>query len=429
MNLDILSTFENAKIDHSWTFEGVNTGYITHNYHRYPAKFIPQLAARLINEYSNEGDTVLDPFVGSGTALVESKILARPSVGVDINPVANLITKAKITPIEPSYLDMEIFRIENSMSKHTPGQLMLFDELHTDKYMVDHERIDYWFKPDTKQELMKVYALINEIEDTNIQTFLKCGFSHILKNCSIWSTKSTKPTRDRNKRISKPIPTFLRHIKQMAKRNRRFYKMLKKSGNLDIPSKTHCLDSRDIPIKNESIGLIVTSPPYVTSYEYADLHQLTAFWFSFTKDLHEFRDRFIGTASHQLDNAKLKSKIADEIYTQLIEKHEKTAREVAAYFAEMLEIFVEMWRVLKPGGYACVVIGNTTLKKVDILNAQVLAEQMQNIGFAFELLIMREIVSKILPQTRDKETGRFISADEADSLAYPHEYILVMRKD
>ena len=429
MNSDILSIFEKAEIDHSWSFEGSNTGYITHNYHRYPAKFIPQLAARLISEYSQKGYRVLDPFMGSGTALVEAKIYGRPSIGADINPVAHLITQAKITPIKPNYLDAEIFRLENALSKHTPGQLMLFDELYTGRYTIDHERIDYWFKPDSKQKLMKVYALIDEIENEEIKTFLKCGFSHILKNCSIWSMKSTKPTRDRSKKIPEPIPTFLRQIKQMAKRNRKFYKMLKKSGNLDTPSKAYCLDSRDIPIEDESVQLIVTSPPYVTSYEYADLHQLTAFWFGHTKDLNEFRNRFIGTSFHEIDNAELKSMVADKILSKLHDRHDKTTREVAAYFVEMLEIFVEMWRVLKQGGYACVVIGNTTLKGVDVLNAQVLAEQMQNIGFSFEHLIMREIPSKILPQTRDKKTGRFVSADEADSLAYPHEFILVMRKD
>ncbi|OYT74913.1 MAG: hypothetical protein CFK49_05975, partial [Armatimonadetes bacterium JP3_11] len=58
-----------------------------YGYHRYPAKFIPQLAARLIDNYSRPGEWVVDPFMGSGTTLVEAKLLKRPSLGVDINPV------------------------------------------------------------------------------------------------------------------------------------------------------------------------------------------------------------------------------------------------------------------------------------------------------------------------------------------------------
>ncbi|MFQ6043571.1 MAG: DNA methyltransferase [Candidatus Poribacteria bacterium] len=170
------------------------------------------------------------------------------------------------------------------------------------------------------------------------------------------------------------------------------------------------------------------SVPYVTSYEYADLHQLTALWFGYTSDLSEFRHQFIGTAYHEEKPANLQSEIAEEIVADLNKKNPKTACEVATYFTEMLETFSEMRRVLKKDGYACIVIGDTTLEKVDIKNAEVFVEQMQNIGFQIEQVIMREIPSKILPQTRDKKTGRFTKSKDADFLAYPHEYILVMQK-
>ena len=74
---EIISKFAQLKPEPSWSFTGTTTaqtGYITHNYHRYPAKFIPQLAARLICDFSKVGDLVIDPFMGSGTALVEAKV-------------------------------------------------------------------------------------------------------------------------------------------------------------------------------------------------------------------------------------------------------------------------------------------------------------------------------------------------------------------
>src|SRR5579884_1205581 len=93
--------------DNSWSFEElsrINTSYITHDYHRYPAKFIPQIAARLIKENSGKGDLICDPFVGSGTTLVEAIVNGRRMYGSDINPVAVLISKAKTTAIEPILL-------------------------------------------------------------------------------------------------------------------------------------------------------------------------------------------------------------------------------------------------------------------------------------------------------------------------------------
>ncbi len=431
-NNEIFLTFAQLKPEPSWSFEGTTTaqtGYITHNYHRYPAKFIPQLAARLMCEFSEVGDLVIDPFMGSGTALVEAKLHGRPSFGVDINPVAHLISNAKITPIEPNYLDSVVAQIESRLVSNHTGQLMLFDASRAHEYALDHERIDYWFKAETKQKLAKIYALINDIQDDSARIFMRCGFSNILKNCSIWSQKSTKPTRDFSKNIPEPIPTFVRYVKRMAKRNRKFYEFLKSSETLDVQVHAYCEDARNLPGETESSQLIVTSPPYVTSYEYADLHQLTALWFGYTTDLSKFRHRFIGTAYHGEKPTNLYSEIAEEIVAELNERNPKTALEVATYFTEMLETFLEMQRVLKKGGYSCIIIGNTTLEKTDIKNAEVFVEQMQNIGFSVERLIMREIPSKILPQTRDKATGRFTKSKDADFLAYPYEYILVMRKD
>jgi len=83
---------------------------------------------------------------------------------------------------------------------------------------------------------------------------------------------------------------------------------------------------------------------------------------------------------------------------------------------------------LKPGGKTCIVIGNTELKKVNILNAEVFVEIMLNLDFRVHKIIKRRIPSKILPSTRDSKTGRFTSNHKADRLAYAYEYILVMEK-
>jgi DNA modification methylase len=107
----------------------------------------------------------------------------------------------------------------------------------------------------------------------------------------------------------------------------------------------------------------------------------------------------------------------------------KKGREVKHYFADMLEVFEEVSRVLKPNGKACIVIGNTQFQGVDILNAEVFQEQFEKIGFATFDVIKREIPSKMLPSTRDSQTGQFTKAsDENLTLAYPTEYILIMQK-
>ncbi len=411
------------KIEPSWAFADKtrkDTAYITHGYHRYPAKFIPQIVSRLAEKYTKEGDLIVDPFGGCGTTLVESKVMGRPSIAVDINPVAVLITKAKITAIDPIKIEKEFAILQKRLEGYNATTKVNAHE---------HERIDYWFKPEEKRKLASIFAEISKIKDQDIQDFFFCGFSNILKNCSIWLQKSNKPTRDFEKKPSEPIKTFLKQIKMMLRGNTRLFEMLSEKGYLKVPSKVICTDARTIPAKDNSVSLIVTSPPYVTSYEYADLHQLTALWLEYTKDLSDFRKRFIGTSYHNKKDLTLNSILAENIRKELLEKDKKTAEEVSTYFDEMNQVFIEMKRMLKKGGKTCIVIGNTSLKGVEILNAEVFVEQLQNLGFKIADIIKREIPSKNLPSVRDEKTGKFASITDKNKVsAYPTEYILVMKK-
>ncbi|MDA2922898.1 site-specific DNA-methyltransferase [Patescibacteria group bacterium AH-259-L07] len=420
---DIIKLFEKIEIDPSWAFADKtrkDTAYITHGYHRYPAKFIPQIVSRLATKYTKEGDLVVDPFGGCGTTLVESKVMGRPSVGVDINPAAVLMTKAKKTPIEPAKIEEQFLKLKDKINS--------FDK-DTKVKTPSHERIDYWFEPEAKRKLAFLFSKVSKIKDQDVRDFFYCGFSNILKNCSIWLQKSNKPTRDFKKKPADPFVAFSRQVKAMLRGNADFFNLLQEKKCLKTPCNVYCTDARKIPAKSNSVSLIVTSPPYVTSYEYADLHQLTALWFEYTKDLSDFRKRFIGTAYHNKKELVLNSKIAENIKEALLKKHKKTAEEVATYFSEMNQVFEEMKRMLKNGARTCIVIGDTSLKGVEILNAEVFVEQLQNLGFKVDDIIKREIPSKNLPSTRDKITGRFAKAtDKKKVLAYPTEYILIMQK-
>ena len=161
---EIIKKFKEIKLNHSWSFEGIKrkeTTYITHSYHRYPAKFIPQIVSRLIDKYSNTGDLVVDPFGGCGTTLVESKVMGRHSIGVDINPVAVLIAQAKIVPIEPIKLEKEYITLKNRIHGYLDG------------VKVDvpiNERIDYWFRHEEKRKLALEYGkkYKNQFDKKNI---------------------------------------------------------------------------------------------------------------------------------------------------------------------------------------------------------------------------------------------------------------------
>lgn len=86
----------------NWEFADEDTQYLSHNIHRYSGKFIPQIAKSVIELFTDEEDIVLDPYLGSGTTALEAILSGRKSIGIDINPLAILISEVKtmVLPIE-----------------------------------------------------------------------------------------------------------------------------------------------------------------------------------------------------------------------------------------------------------------------------------------------------------------------------------------
>jgi len=430
----VRTDFSSLISDDAWSFREVKrpeTNYISHSYHRYPAKFIPQIVNRLILNFTDQGDLVLDPFGGCGTTLVESKVLGRKSIGFDINPVAKLITETKITPIKPISLDNYLNKFINTYNQQKSKDISI----------VHSNRINYWFDPSVQTQLDRIFLSINRIKDHKVKRFFLCAFSHVLKNCSRWLMKSIKPQVDPNKIPPDILKTFLIHIHHMMVKNLEFYELLKSSGNLKTQTNMKLRDStKRFPLKNNSIDLIITSPPYVTSYEYADLHQLILLWLGddpvsysrwnkYAREYQSFKGKFVGTklAEHNNYDQSLGS-TANYIISQL-PNNRKYAKSVAKYFSDTKKSIAQMYQVLKPGRKVCIIIGNTTLSGTEIKNAEVTAEQMQEAGFIIKNVIKRELSNKMITSWRDKISGRFTNTDSAQKMrVYEHEFVIIGEK-
>ena len=430
----IFQRFNETEIDAEWAFaeyKPSETGKWTHDYHRYPAKFIPQLVEKLIGEYITDTHAhINDPFMGSGTTIVTAISKGFQASGTDINKISFLVTKVKSKPIEPIYLEKKVNQFLSELSFLDPAENVLYDTpvkpIIPEKHI---EKIDYWFLPEHKNQLGAILNVISSEQDETIREFFGVAFSNILKNCSIWLKSSTKPTRDFKKEPTNPYSAIRKHLKKMQRGNEQFYDVVPVPENCDGHLNIRIGDAKEQPVSDKSVDLIVSSSPYVTSYEYADLHQLSTIWLDYADDLNDYKKEFIGTSHKQYENKQLKSHIALKIVDKMSSKSPKKAQEILAFFIDMEEVFDESFRILKRGGRCCYVIGNTRLRGVDILNAEVFAENLQHIGFKLDRIIKREIPSKILPQKRDEKTGRFASSDKADAEAYPTEYIVIGLKE
>lgn len=431
----VVNTFLSLKPDIAWSFKDATrtqTSALTHSYHRYPAKFIPNIVEKLLIDFTKRNDLVLDPFGGCGTTVVESKRLGRKSICFDINPVAKFIAEVKVTPINPKKLYVEFEKLQNKLAEN---------KKISSKFHLKNNRILYWFDKKTIKELDFIYSEIKKIKNRNIRRFFLCSFSHNLKNSSRWLMKSIKPTIDKNKSVSCISKKLLIHTKSMIKKNNQFYSLLQQDKNLKVSAKVLLKDStKKFALKDSEVDLIITSPPYVTSYEYADLHQLSLLWFGnnkkdfsswqkFSNNFSEFRKKFIGTSYKNKQKGEIGSRIGSEIVNNLYNLDKALSEDVSNYFIDMNLAFREMYRVLKKKKHACIVIGNTELRGVPILNAEVATEQMLEIGFKKFNIIKREVQNKMITPWRDTNTGKFTNIKNPNKkCAYEYEYVLIMEK-
>jgi DNA modification methylase len=234
--------------------------------------------------------------------------------------------------------------------------------------------------------------------------------------------------RDFKKNIPNPIQIFTKHLNFMVEKNKAFYEEIIIKKNLNSTCIMKKGDSRKLFLKDNSINLVITSPPYVTSYEYAELHQISTLWFGYADDMKDIKENFVGTSSRKDLSNDFKSKIAEKIIAELSKKDKSLAKHSSNYFSDLEKSYKEIYRVLKPSGVACIILGNTEYKSVKIKNVEASIEILNNIGFKQLKIIKRKLSSKTFTPYRDKE-GKFTNSKEAaNKKIYNYEYILIFKK-
>lgn len=388
-----------------------------HSIHAYPAKFPAFIASKAIQLAYKSGievNTVSDIFCGCGTVAIEAKLNGVNFWGCDINPVATLITKAKTGNYSISKLEELYNLIQDSYSNNR----------NVYNYEESSERIRYWFKQEQFYDLSKLKEAIMSIPKGKYRTCFECLFSSILKPTSKWLTKSIKPQIDPNKNIADVWRSFERQFRKFTKC---VSDMPQTQSKIEIVT-CSILTKRSLP----KVDLIITSPPYVTSYEYADLHQLSSLWLDFTDDYTSLRKGTMGSAynseTFNYDILEL-NETAREIILEL-KSNKKISKakikSIARYYIDMQKATEQCYKMLNPHGMALFVIGDTEYKGTQIHNSRQLVESLIKSGFQEVTVSKRKIRNKILTPYRD-ENGKFTS-NKDDREIYHEEFVIVGRK-
>lgn len=382
------------RIDNSWDFERAKTKPYTHVFHTYPAMFIPQVARRLLLTYSKKGDTICDIFCGSGTALVESRLLGRNAYGIDLNPLAIFLAKAKTNPISPEVLSHAYLKLTARIKKIKVSQT------ERPKF----KNIDFWFKESVITELAKIKRAIKEIKDKNIRDFFMVAFSEIVRKVSNVRGGEFKLVRMRDKELNKHKPNVLEVFKKRCETNLRgaaeYYKDVDKKTWVNI---LYGDASKANGIKENSVDCIVTSPPYGdsrTTVAYGQFSRLSSQWtdiFDNPDDASGVDNELLGGRPTMHLSHSLKSPSLEESLDAIKAKDEKRAKDVLSFYIGLNECLVRAYKILKPQKYFCLVIGNRLVKQVRIPTDFIIAELAEKIGFTCEDIFMRNIPGKRMP--------------------------------
>lgn len=353
-----------------WDFKNANTQYLTHTFHSYPARFIPQIPHIFIKLFTKKNEFVLDPMCGCGTTLVEAMMLQRRGIGNDLNPLACLISRVKTTPIEASLLKRTLRYVEaiGSVIRKVENKKNSFKG---QKFNYPRRNLSSKFSPEVREELAAIKFYIDKLKDKpKVFDLLLIALSSTV--LSIVESRNGDSVYGVFKKKVENMCIFLLELSEFVKSSK---------------TKVISEDARNLPIANKKVDLIVTSPPYVNALDYHRVHMYNMLWLGL--DYKAFMPDEIGAHSHFISNR---------------------FRLLSEYFGDMLRCMIEMNRVLKPKKVCAIVVGNSSLEYELIESYKYFIEFAKLIGFEHKATVFRniDINSKYYSQNIGKIDNEYI---------------------
>lgn len=242
----------------------------THGFHVYPARMHPEIAARLCQRFVAKDATVLDPFCGSGTVLVEAMAAGARSIGVDLNPLALRLAALKCTRTDASTRE-GLLAVSREVVERTLAGVRARVDVRAPLSATMRRNWD----AHVLRELAVLHRELGTVGDPFAREVLTLVFSAIVVKFSRQRADTSADAVQRN--IGKSVPTrfFGRKTEELVR------KLAELAAAL--PPRTHAPrlvlgDARELAVGEASVDVVITSPPYVGTYDYVDHHALRWPW-------------------------------------------------------------------------------------------------------------------------------------------------------
>jgi len=421
LELDLFPDDVKVEQDYSSTFAD-NMSLPIHKWYRYTAGFSASWVSQIINEESKNGRTkVIDPFVGSGTVLLESEFAGIESYGLESHPYIFRIAKAKLNWNYPP----SVFK-EHALSLLKEAKSLKISKTDFPKLILSCYPIEVIQKLEALKQ-----AWFEIQQDEIIRNFNWFIITSILRTTSPVGTAQwqyIQPNKTKS-RVLDPFLAYESKVYEMSSDMERVQRRYKNVG------KSHLIneDARDIKsIPNGWGDLIITSPPYANNYDYADATRLEmTFWGDINgwadlqdnvrKNLVRACTQHVSNLGQSIDEILSYSRLGVirdelfEVYETLKDERLKHGGKknyhlmIAAYFKDLADVFHSLRRVTNKNCKMCFVIGDSAPYGIYVPVDKWLGELAVSAGFdnySFEKLRDRNIKWKNRKHNVPLQEGR-----------------------
>lgn len=319
-------------------------------FHPYPARYIPALPRQIMDLVGIADGLVLDPFCGSGTTLAEARRRGLGSIGVDINPVACLISRVRTTPWQS--------HDEQDVDHHLAGlRAAAREALALGEEFADIPRVDHWFPDYAQVALSGAIRYVRSIPVTDpwhdrVAAAVSAATVRVSRQDSDTRYAAIDKAGDQES-VAAALERSLRKTVSWLRNNNAF------NGG-DVTTQVLMRDARDLaPVPTEAVSLACFSPPYPNAYEYWLYHKYRMYWLGF--DAVDVRQKEIG---------------ARPFYSK------KNGLTEVDFANQMAEVFTGLRRVVRSSGHVAVVVGDSVIGGRPVDNGTLLCDVATSTGFS-----------------------------------------------
>lgn len=344
-----------------------------HPIHPFPARMAPGIALEALGE-SKEPLRVLDPMAGSGTVLAVARSRGHRAFGVDLDPLAVLLSRVWTAAVDAEDILDKAAEVLDRARERFSG-IREGEAYPTDADSETREFVRYWFDPYARRQLAALSRSIRGIQDPRTRDVLWCGFSRLIISKQSGASLAldlshSRPHRHFRTAPAKPFGGFKKAVEGVVLN-------CPQRGERGIGPGANVVqgDARDLPHDSGSMDMVLTSPPYLNAIDYMRCSKFSLVWMNYrVDDLRRIRADSVGTEASSAaarDDAEVQSIVEHlSLRPKLEDRH---AALLSTYVYDMRKALAEAARVLRPGGKAVYVVGDSTIRGTFVRNSEIVS--------------------------------------------------------